>query len=232
MAFPAFNIEYLIFTIPALIFSLIAQAYVKSAYKKWGAVRNYLNITGSEAAQRLAGILGLRDMTVQGISGTLSDHYDPRNNVLKLSPAVANNPSVASLAIAAHELGHAQQDKDKYLPLRLRSAIVPLVGIGSNLGWIMLLAGLMLQLSGLAWVGLIAFSAGAIFSLVTLPVELNASKRAIAMLKDNGLVVRADEEQGVRAVLRAAALTYVAAIASSLLQLLYFGSRVSRMRRR
>ena len=232
MGFPVFNIEYLIFTIPALIFSLIAQAYVKSAYNKWGAVRNYLNITGAEAAQRLAGILGLRDMTVQGTSGTLSNHYDPRNNVLKLSPAVANNPSVASLAIAAHELGHAQQDKDKYLPLQLRSALVPLVGIGSNLGWIMLLAGLMLQLSGLAWVGLIAFSAGAIFSLVTLPVELNASKRAIAMLKDNGLVVRADEEQGVRAVLRAAALTYVAALASSLLQLLYFGSRVSRMRRR
>ncbi|MCJ7695207.1 MAG: zinc metallopeptidase [Anaerolineaceae bacterium] len=232
MGFPVFNFEYLIFTIPALIFSLIAQAYVKSAYKKWGNVRNYLNITGAEAAQRLALNLGLRDMTVQGTSGTLSDHYDPRNNVLKLSPAVANNPSVASLAIAAHELGHAQQDKDKYLPLQLRSAIVPLVSIGSNLGWIMLLAGLMLQLSGLAWVGLIAFSAGAIFSLVTLPVELNASKRAIAMLKDNGLVVRADEEQGVRAVLRAAALTYVAALASSLLQLLYFGSRVNRMRRR
>lgn len=231
MFYPLFNSEYLIFIIPALILSMIAQVYVKSAYKKWGAVRNYLNITGAEAAQRLAGILGLGDMTVQGTPGTLSDHYDPRNNVLKLSPAVANNPSVASLAIAAHELGHAQQDKDKYLPLKLRSAIVPLVSIGSNLGWIMLLIGLFLQLSGLAWVGLIAFSAGALFSLVTLPVELNASKRAIAMLKENGLVVRADEEQGVRAVLRAAALTYVAALASSLLQLLYFGSRVSRMRR-
>lgn len=232
MYLPVFNIEYLLFTIPALIFSLIAQAYVKSAYKKWGNVRNYLNISGAEAAQRLAGTLGLRDMSIQGTSGTLSDHYDPRNNVLKLSPAVANNPTVASLAIAAHEMGHAQQDKDRYLPLQLRSAIVPVVSIGSNLGWIILLAGLMLQLSGLAWVGLILFSAGAIFSLVTLPVELNASKRAIAMLKDNGLVVRADEEQGVRAVLRAAALTYVAALASSLLQLLYFGTRVNRMRRR
>lgn len=232
MGLPAFSIEYLIFTIPALIFSLIAQAYVKSAYKKWSNVRNYLNINGAEAAQRLAVTLGLRDMTVQGTSGTLSDHYDPRNNVLKLSPAVANNPSVASLAIAAHELGHAQQDKDRYLPLRLRSAIVPLVSIGSNLGWIMLLAGLVLQLSGLAWVGLIAFSAGALFSLITLPVELNASKRAIAMLKDNGLVIHADEEKGVRVVLRAAALTYVAALASSLLQLLYFGTRVNRMRRK
>jgi len=227
-----FNIEYLLYMLPAIILSLIAQAYVNSAYKKWSQVRNYLNITGADAAQRLLPAIGLNNVSLQGTSGVLSDHYDPRSNVLKLSAGVANQPSVAALAITAHELGHADQDKDDYLPLRLRSAIVPIVSIGSNLGWIMILIGLTLQLSGLAWVGLIAFSAGALFALVTLPVELNASKRAIAMLKDNGLVSNEQEENGVRKVLIAAALTYVASLANSLLQLLYFGSMVKGMNRR
>lgn len=227
-----FNIEYLLYMIPAIILSLIAQAYVNSAYRKWSQVRNYLNITGADAARRLFPAVGLNDVKLQGTSGVLSDHYDPRNNILKLSEGVANAPSVAALAITAHELGHADQDKKNYLPLRLRSAIVPIVSIGSNLGWILILAGLALQLSGLAWAGVIAFSAGAVFALVTLPVELDASRRAIAMLKDNGLIVQQEEERGVRTVLRAAALTYVAALANSLLQLLYFGSMVKRMNRR
>ncbi len=227
-----FNSEYLIYMLPAIILSLITQAYINSAYRKWSQVRNYLNITGSDAAQRLFPAIGLRDVTIKQSSGVLSDHYDPRNNTLALSSAVANQPSVAALAITAHELGHAMQDKENYLPLRLRSAIVPIVSIGSNLGWVMILIGLVLNLSGLAWVGVIAFSAGALFSLVTLPVEFNASKRAVIMLKENGLIAREDEEQGVRKVLNAAALTYVAALANSLLQLLYFGSRVSGMGRR
>ncbi len=227
-----FNTEYLIYMLPALVLSLIAQFYVKSAYRKWSQVRNYLNITGADAAQRLFPALGLRDVTLQPARGTLSDHYDPRKNTLALSTGVANQPSVAALAITAHELGHAMQDKDNYLPLRLRSAIVPIVTIGSNFGWILIMIGLVLNLSGLAWAGVFAFSAGALFSLVTLPVEVNASKRAIAMLKENGLMIREDEEKSIRTVLNAATLTYVAALANSILQLLYFGGMVGRMNRR
>lgn len=227
-----FSLDYVIYMLPAIILSLIAQFYVKSAYKKYSQIRNYLGITGAEAAQRLLPSLGLRNVSIQGTQGTLSDHYDPRSNVLKLSPAVANQPSIASLAIAAHELGHAAQDHTNYLPLKLRGLIVPVVNIGSNLGWIMILVGLMLNLAGLAQIGVIAFSAGAVFSLITLPVELNASKRARAMLKENGLVVNAEEELGVKKVLNAAALTYVAALANSLLQLLYFSGMVRRMNRR
>ena len=227
-----FSLDYMIYMLPAIILSLIAQFYVKSAYKKYSQIRNYLGITGAEAAQRLLPSLGLRNVSIQGTQGTLSDHYDPRSNVLKLSPAVANQPSIASLAIAAHELGHAAQYQTNYMPLKLRGLIVPVVNIGSNLGWIMILVGLMLNLGGLAQIGVIAFSAGAVFSLITLPVELNASKRARAMLKENGLVVNAEEELGVKKVLNAAALTYVAALANSLLQLLYFSGMVRRMNRR
>lgn len=225
------NFDYLLFMLPAIILSLIAQASVKSAYKKYSQIRNYLGITGAEAARRLMPSIGLNNVSLESTTGVLSDHYDPIRNVLKLSPAVANQPSIASLAIAAHELGHAAQDKDNYLPLKFRGLIVPVVNIGSNLGWIMILAGLALNLAGLAQFGVIAFSAGAIFSLITLPVELNASKRARQMLKDNGLVVNAQEEIGIQKVLNAAALTYVAALANSLLQLFYFGSMVRRMNR-
>ena len=227
-----FNTEYLLYMLPALILSLIAQFYVKSAYRKWSQVKNYHNITGADAAQRLFPAIGLRDVSLQQARGTLSDHYDPRKNTLSLSTGVATQPSVAALAITAHELGHAMQDKENYLPLRFRSAIVPIVNIGSNFGWILIMIGLVLNLSGLAWAGVFAFSAGAIFSLVTLPVELNASKRAILMLKENGLVVSEVEEQGVRKVLNAAALTYVAALANSILQLFYFSGLVGRMGRR
>jgi hypothetical protein len=223
--------DYYIYMLPALIFSLIAQTYVKSAYNKYSRVRNYLGITGEDAAYKLMPAIGLHDVSVQGTSGTLSDHYDPRSNVLKLSPAVASQPSVAALAITAHELGHAAQDRDNYFPLRLRGMIVPVVNIGSNLGWIMIIIGLILGLADLAQVGVIVFSVGAVFSLITLPVELNASKRARVMLKENGLVVNEQEEEGVKKVLNAAALTYVAALASSLVQLFYFSSLTRRMRR-
>ncbi len=223
--------DYLIYMIPAFIFSMIAQIYVKSAYSKYSQVRNYLGLNGQDAAYQLIRANGLSDIRVQGTSGTLSDHYDPRNNILRLSPAVAQQPSIASLAITAHELGHAMQDKDKYIPLQLRSVIVPVVNIGTNLGWILIMAGMLLRLANLASIGVIFFALGAVFSLITLPVELNASKRAIAMLTTSGLVVNAEEEKGVRKVLNAAALTYVAALASSLMQLMYFSSLTRRMRR-
>ena len=215
---------YFIFMIPALILSLGSQLYVNSAYSKWSKVRNYHNLTGTDTAEQLISRLGMNDIRLTSARGTLTDHYDPRNHTLALSEGVAEQPSVAAMAIAAHELGHAQQERDGYGPLRLRSALVPMVNIGSTLGWFMILLGLILQVSGLAQLGVILFSAGAIFSLVTLPVELNASKRAKQMLAENGLVVNEEEKKGVASVLNAAALTYVAGLATSLLQLFYFAS--------
>ena len=215
---------YFIFMIPALVLSLGAQIYVNSTYNKWSKVRNYHNLTGVDTAEQLISRLGMNDIRLTSTRGTLTDHYDPRNHTLALSQGVADQPSVAAMAVAAHELGHAQQERDGYGPLKLRSALVPMVNIGSTLGWFMILLGLILQVTGLAQLGVILFSAGAIFSLVTLPVELNASKRAKQMLAENGLVVNEEEKKGVASVLNAAALTYVAGLATSLLQLFYFAS--------
>jgi hypothetical protein len=218
--------------LPAIILSLVAQSYVNSAYNKWSKVRNYHNLTGLEAAEQLTSRIGLSDVKLTRTSGNLTDHYDPRNNTLALSQGVADQPSVAALAITAHELGHALQERENYKPMKLRSAIVPIVNIGSNVGWIMLLLGLVLQISDLAWLGVILFSAGAVFSLITVPVEYNASKRAREMLTTTGLVVNEEEQKGVKSVLNAAALTYVAGLATSLLQLFYFGSMAGGMSRR
>jgi Zn-dependent membrane protease YugP len=186
-------------------------------------------MTGAEAAQRLIMSGGLQGVSIQGIGGNLTDHYDPRDKVLRLSQGVANNASVASVAVAAHELGHAMQDADGYFPLRFRSALVPMVSIGSWLGWIMILAGLFLRLTNLAWLGVLVFSGGALFALATLPVELNASARAKRLLAETGIVAGPDEQAGVNNVLNAAAFTYVAGLASAVLQLLYFVSLVGGM---
>src|SRR5690606_7396697 len=158
----------------------------------------------------------------EGTPGQLTDHYDPRGKVLRLSREVAQGSSVAALAIAAHELGHAMQDKEDYFPLRFRAALVPAVNIGSYLGWILLIIGILLRFTELAWLGVIVFSGGALFALATLPVELNASRRARQLLTDTGIIVGEDEQRGVNHVLNAAALTYVAALITAVLQLLYY----------
>ncbi|MDW7754008.1 MAG: zinc metallopeptidase [Brevefilum sp.] len=227
-----FNINYLIYMLPALIFSMIAQFYINSRYAHWGQVRNRAGLTGVQVAQRLSERLGMYDLKLKGVQGQLTDHYDPRNNVLSLSRDIAQGPTVASMAITAHELGHALQDKENYLPMKIRSAMVPAVNIGTSLGWILILIGLLLNLGNLAWLGVFAFSAGAIFSFATLPVELNASKRAKNMLTQSGIIQSEEERKGVSQVLNAAALTYVAAIASSVMQLLYFASLAGGGRRR
>lgn len=232
MFFPVFNLNYLVYMLPALILSAIAQFYVNTSYSRWSQVPNRSGLNGAQAAQRLADRMGLYGMQLKGTPGKLTDHYDPGKNVLSLSQDIAQTASVASLAITAHELGHAQQDQEDYLPMRLRTAIVPVVNIGTTVGWILLLLGLLLQFSDLAWLGIIAFSAGAVFSIATLPVELNASRRARQLLKTNGLVTTEEEEKGVNQVLNAAALTYVAAIATSVLQLMYFASMIGGGRRR
>ncbi len=229
-----FDPTYLCFMAPGFLLVMLSSWYVKSAYKKWSQVRVRSGLTGAQAAQRLISSGGLSGVQVQGIGGNLTDNYDPRTKILNLSQGVANVPSVASVAIAAHELGHAMQDADDYLPLRMRAALVPAVNIGSWLGWIMIMAGLVLTTMlkssfgiQIAWLGILVFSGGAIFSLLTLPVELNASARAKRLLAESGIIAGADEQAGVNNVLNAAALTYVAGLAAALLQLLYFVSIVS-----
>lgn len=227
-----YNFNYMIFMIPAFVLMMLTSWYVKSAYKKWSRVPARSRMTGLQAAQRLISAGGLFGVKIEPVAGDLSDNYDPRSKVLHLSRGVAETASVASLAIAAHELGHAMQDSEDYLPLRFRAALVPMVNIGSYLGWILIMAGLFLNYMNLAWVGVFAFAGGAIFALATLPVELNASNRARKLLTDSGLITSPEEMKGVGTVLNAAALTYVAALVTALLQLLYFVNLVGGRRRR
>jgi Zn-dependent membrane protease YugP len=217
--------------IPAFILMFIAQWYVSSAYKKWSRIPNQKRISGSDAARQLINSAGIYDVRVEQVQGRLTDHYDPRKKILRLSPQVAQEPSVSSLAIAAHELGHAQQDQEGYFPLRLRSAMVPLVNIGSYLGWILIFLGILINLLDLSYLGLIIFSGGAIFALLTLPVEINASNRAKQMLSTSGLIYTEEEQRGVNRVLNAAALTYVAGLVTAIMQLLYFASMITGRRR-
>lgn len=223
-----FDPVYMLFMIPAFILMLIAQGYVNGAYKKWSQVMARSRLTGAQAAERLISAGGL-DVNVDGVRGKLTDNYDPRQKVLHLSEGVYNSPSVAALAIAAHELGHAMQDRDGYFPLRLRAAMVPAVNIGSYLGWILIFIGLIIRQTNLAWLGVLVFSGGAVFALATLPVELNASARAKQLLTDTGIVIGDDERRGMNNVLNAAALTYVAGLVTAVMQLLYFISLVGGM---
>jgi uncharacterized protein len=233
-----FNTQYLCYMAPAFLLMLLTTWYVKSAYNRWSKVPSRSGLTGTEAAQRLINRAGLSGIQIQAVAGNLTDNYDPRTKVLNLSQAVAQNPSVASLAVAAHELGHAQQDAEGYFPLRFRAALVPMVNIGSNLGWILIIAGLFLSYAGwalgvdLAWLGVAIFAGGALFALATLPVELNASARARRLLTETGIISGPDEERGVGTVLNAAALTYVAALITAAFQLLYYVSLVGGLGRR
>ncbi len=214
--------RYFLFVLPALALVLFAQSRVRSAYARYSQVRNAYGLTGGEAARRLLDWAGLGHIPVHVVPGELSDNYDPQSKVLNLSAGVANSPSVASLGIAAHEIGHALQDAQAYVPLRLRASIVPAANIGSQLGFYIFFAGVIIQpLHILAWVGVALFSAVVLFTLVTLPVELDASRRARVLLSSSGLA-SPTEMEGVGKVLNAAALTYVAALAQALATLLYF----------
>jgi Zn-dependent membrane protease YugP len=215
------------YMIPAFILMALTSWYVKSAYKKWSQVPAQSRLTGTQAAQRLMSAGNMYGVQIQGTAGNLTDHYDPRNKTLYLSQGVANGASVASLAIAAHELGHAMQDAEDYFPLRFRAALVPMVNIGSNLGWILIMIGLFLNFTQLAWVGVFVFAGGAVFALATLPVEFDASARAKQLLVQTGIIQTEQEQRGVNAVLNAAALTYVAGLVTAIMQLLYYVSLVS-----
>lgn len=226
-----FDPTYLIYMIPAFVLMGLASWYVKAAYNKWSQVPVQSRLTGAQAAQRLISTAGMNGVQIQGVAGNMTDHYDPRNKTLYLSPGVANGTSVASVAIAAHELGHAVQDAEEYLPMRLRSLLVPMVNIGSNLGWILIMIGLVINWTGLAWLGVLVFAGGALFALATLPVEFNASSRAKQLLQQSGIIQTNEEIRGVNTVLNAAALTYVAGLITAVLQLLYYVSLVSGRRR-
>lgn len=203
-----------------VVLSLLASSRVKSTYAKYSRETSLSGMTGAQAAHRILTMAGIYDVTIQHVSGNLTDHYDPRNKTLNLSDSVYGNFSVAAIGVAAHECGHAIQHDRGYAPLKIRSAIAPAANIGANISWPIILVGLLLGgNSVLIQIGILMFSLAVLFQLVTLPVEYNASNRAMNMLEETGILYR-EELPKTKKVLNAAALTYVAAAASSILQLL------------
>ena len=222
----------LLVMLPTLIISGLAQAWVRGAYQKWSAIPNTRRVTGQQTAQILMRDGGIKHVDLAMADGELSDHYDPTQNVVRLSPSVATQPSIASMAIAAHEFGHVQQDQQGSPLMAVRSLLVPGATLGPRIGFGLIFIGLILNITGLAAIGLILFAGTAIFTIVTLPVELDASRRALKLLRETGLIANEQDAQGANAVLRAAAFTYVAAVATSLLTLLYYAMLVFGDRRR
>jgi len=216
-----FDPLYMAFLIPALLLSVGAQMWVKSSFARYGQVPNRRGLSGAEAARRILSAAGLGEVRVETSQGFLSDHYDPRTKVLRLSPDVYSKASIAAVGVAAHEAGHALQDARGYAPLKLRSGLVPVAQIGSQLAFPLLILGFFIGAMGLVKLGVILFAGAVLFQLVTLPVEFNASRRALAALEGVG-VLSGDEIPAARTVLSAAALTYVAAAVAAVAQLLYF----------
>ncbi len=212
---------YLILLVPVLLLSLYAQAKVSGNYRKYGQIRNSRGLTGAQAAQEVLRSHGVYDVRIERVAGDLTDHYDPRTNVIRLSNGVYGSPSIAAVGIAAHEAGHAVQYAVHYAPVRLRMAILPATQIGSQFGIIALMLGILLYWEPLFLLGLVLFSLTTVFQLITLPVEFNASRRAMATIRDRDLL-SGEEAAGARKVLTAAALTYVAALLMSVLQLLRY----------
>ena len=212
---------YWMLLVPAMLIALLAQINVSSTFNRYSRVASRRGLTGAQAAEAVLRAHGVYDVRIERVSGRLSDHYDPRSNVIRLSDAVYGSTSVASLGVAAHEAGHAVQYAQGYGPIKLRTAIIPICNIGSQLSIILIVLGLVLYFPALFGVGVILFAVAVLGQIVTLPVEFNASSRAMASLRDTGLL---DEEElrGARKVLTAAAMTYVAALLVSIAQLLRF----------
>lgn len=209
---------YYILVLVGVVISLIASARVQGTFRKYDQVRSRTGLTGAEAAKRLLQAQGIYDVSVQRISGSLTDHYDPRSKTLRLSDSTYGSTSVAAIGVAAHECGHALQHEENYMPLTVRSVLVPVANFGSRFSMLLIIAGLFLG-QVLVEAGILLFCAVVLFQVVTLPVEFNASRRALRLLGDNGILY--DEEVGMtRKVLRAAALTYVASVLVSVMQLL------------
>ena len=225
-----FDPMYFVFAMPALLLAMYAQFKVRSTYSKYSQVASSMGYTGAEVARRLLDAAGLHHVRIERVPGDLTDHYDPSAKVVRLSDSNYDSYSVAAIGVTAHEVGHAIQDATAYAAMRVRTSLVPVAGLGSNLGYILFLVGMFISSLQLATVGLVLFSGAAVFAAVTLPVEFNASNRAMTLLTDNGLVTQ--EDSGLaRKVLDAAALTYVAGLAQALSQVLYFAYILSGMRR-
>lgn len=225
-----FDPMYFVFALPALLLALYAQWRVRSTYGRYAQVASSTGFTGAEVARRLLDAGGLSHVPVERVPGDLTDHYDPSQKVVRLSDSIYASPSVAALGVTAHEVGHALQDATAYAPMRLRTGLVPVAGIGSNLGYVLFLIGFFVSSFQLATLGLVLFSGVAVFAAVTLPVELNASNRAMSLLEANGLLA-AQDAAPARKVLDAAALTYVAGLAQAVSQVLYFATLLTGMRR-
>jgi Zn-dependent membrane protease YugP len=221
-----FDPLYFVFMIPGLLLMLWAQSKVKGSYRKYSKIRNSAGVTGAQAARRVLDSEGLYNVPVEMVRGELTDHYDPRKRALFLSEGVYGQPSIAAIAVAAHEAGHAIQHAKAYFPLKARTAIVPVVSIGSNLGFIVLFLGIIAGSFGLGLIGVLLFALATVFALITLPVEFDASARAREALVRVGLVdggvAGGQEAKGVATMLSSAAWTYVAGFAASLLTLMYY----------
>ncbi|MDO4521523.1 MAG: zinc metallopeptidase [Eubacteriales bacterium] len=209
----------MLLALAGLVLTLLASANVKSTFAKYHRVRCMSGLTGAQAAERVLHMAGIYDVTIARVSGNLTDHYDPRGKVLRLSDSTYASNSIAAVCVAAHECGHAIQHQKNYAPLVLRSSLVPAANFGSQLSWPIFLAGIFFSIQPLMTAGILLFSLAVLFQFVTLPVEFNASSRALKVLESSGMLGE-QEMKGARSVLSAAALTYVAALASSMLQLL------------
>lgn len=218
--FYGFDIYYLTLILPAFIISLVAQVKVKSTFSKYSEMTNSAGLTGAQAAQRLLSAHGVYDVKIERVSGSLSDHFDPRTNVIRLSDTVYDATSVAAVGVASHEAGHAVQYAQGYAPIKLRNAIIPVVNFSSKFSWIAIMLGILFSFSYLILAGIILFSFATLFQIITLPVEFNASKRAMETIRGEYLLREDEEVKGARKVLTAAAMTYVAAVVMSIAQLL------------
>ncbi len=225
---------YIVYVLPAVIFAMWASANVNGTFKKYAKIHSRRGITGAEAARRVLDSKGLTNVRIERVSGNLTDHYDPKTNVIRLSDSVYSDTSEAAIGVACHEAGHAMQYAESYAPIKLRNAIIPVTNIGSKLSIPLVLVGIFLSylsdyLIIFAYVGIICFAFSTVFQLVTLPTEFNASRRALAAIDDCG-ILDSEERSGAKKVLSAAALTYVAALAVSLMQLLRLITLVNRRR--
>lgn len=230
MIWGMFDPVYFLYMLPGLIIVLFAQAKVKSTFNKYNKVSTYQGLTGAQAARAILDQNGLQNVAIEQVAGQLTDHYDPKTNVVRLSQATYGKATVGAVGVAAHECGHAIQYARGYTPIKIRTSIVPICNLGSSISIPLMLFGFIFNLYGLVYFGIALFALVVLFQLVTLPVEFNASKRAIISLNESGMVTP-EESNGVKKVLSAAALTYVAALLQSLLMLLYYISRFGGRRR-
>lgn len=227
-----FNSGYFLFVmIPALILSGLAQAWVTGAYRKWKQRPNGAGVNGVRVAELISRTYGF-DIRLEGTNNELGDHFDPANKVVRLSPVVARDASIASMAISAHEFGHVQQYANGSALIKARMAVLPMARFGSNIAYIFILLGLVMNFVGLAWVGLGLFFFVTLFSVLTLPIELDASRRAMKMLNELNLLQTREDREGAQAVLRAAAFTYLAAMFVAILNFAYYAMLISNMSRR